>query len=539
MPDHTQSPSFFIGDDCCSECYSSDSSTEYVDREVQTDISWEDYKNACLEAVATVHESHQPETGEEVSVNDEEPLRDLDTLLLLLKKEEGCSQMSDREVQFLVEKQHIPAYKLESVLGNPQRGVAIRRRVIESYAARPGVLHEVPYLAYNYDIVLGACCENVIGYLPLPLGVAGPLLLNGRKYFVPMATTEGCLVASTNRGCRAVSLAGGLRAKVFADGMTRGPVLHFRSAMEAADAMEWLNVPQNFELIKSVFDSTSRFARLQKIHPRVAGRYLYVRFVASTGDAMGMNMLSKGTELALEELSKHVTGIEMKCLSGNFCTDKKPSSVNWIEGRGKSVVCETIVPRSIVEKVLKTSVDALVELNISKNLIGSSVAGSIGGNNAQAANIVAAIYIATGQVSPQVPLSSTNPPCVSGPGPDCGQFELSDHHGGVRRGSVRVMHDALDRDRHHWRRYRTRPTRRLSSSKSRPPLLPHHLPNPTIPIASGTKRLLGNQARLEFLRTRSSGLWHRTSGRIVSTLRTGSWSPGSVAHETQSIQYQH
>lgn len=394
--DEGQSPSFFIGDDSYSECYSSDSTSEYVDREVQTDMElWNAYK--CSRALSDEQELelHGSETEENIK---EETLRDLDTLLLLLKKEDGCNQMSDRELQFLVEKQHIPAYKLESVLGNPQRGVAIRRRVIEMSAARPGVLQKVPYLGYNYDVVLGACCENVIGYLPLPLGVAGPLLLNGRKYFVPMATTEGCLVASTNRGCRAVSLAGGLRAKVFADGMTRGPVLHFRSAMDAADAMEWVNIPENYDLIKSAFDSTSRFARLQKVHARVAGRYLYIRFVASTGDAMGMNMLSKGTELALEEMSKHVNGLEMKCLSGNFCTDKKPSSVNWIEGRGKSVVCETIVPRSIVEKVLKTSVDALVELNISKNLIGSSIAGSIGGNNAQAANIVAAIYIATGQV---------------------------------------------------------------------------------------------------------------------------------------------
>lgn len=397
--DHSQSPSFFIGDDCCSECYSSDA-TEYVDREVQTDFVQPsiEYRRPPCGRGLTEDQEIQLHMNKSDSLEDE-IIRDLDSLLKLLAKEDGCSLMSDREVQFLVEKQHIPAYKLESVLGNAQRGVAIRRRVIETSATRHGALGDVPYVGYDYDLVLGACCENVIGYLPLPLGVAGPLLLNGRKYYVPMATTEGCLVASTNRGCRAVSLAGGLRAKVYADGMTRGPVLHFRSAMDAADAMTWLNKPENFQLLKSAFDSTSRFARLEKIHSRVAARYLFLRFSAKTGDAMGMNMLSKGTERALDELSKHVNGLEMKCLSGNFCTDKKPSSVNWIEGRGKSVVCETVVPRQIVEKVLKTTVEALVELNISKNLIGSAVAGSIGGNNAQAANIVAAIYIATGQVS--------------------------------------------------------------------------------------------------------------------------------------------
>ena len=397
---HSQSvsPSFFIGDDFCSECFSNDP-TEYVDREVQTDFSFDMITPQNeIDLFALKRQSIITNQDFETKRSDDEKPRDLHILLELLAQTDGCSLMSDQEVQILVEKQHIPAYKLETILGNAERGVAIRRRVIESSASRPGVLENVPYLEYDYNLVLGACCENVIGYLPLPLGVAGPLLLNGRKYYVPMATTEGCLVASTNRGCRAVSLAGGLRAKIYADGMTRGPVLHFRSAMDAAEAMEWLSISENFDLIKAAFDSTSRFARLEKIHARVAARYLYLRFSAKTGDAMGMNMLSKGTERALEELSKYVHGLEMKCLSGNFCTDKKPSSVNWIEGRGKSVVCETIVPRNIVEKVLKTTVEALVGLNTSKNLIGSAVAGSIGGNNAQAANIVAAIFIATGQV---------------------------------------------------------------------------------------------------------------------------------------------
>jgi len=227
---------------------------------------------------------------------------------------------------------------------------------------------------------------------------------------VPMATTEGCLVASTNRGCRTLVLSGGVRSSVFADGMSRGPVVHFPSAMRAAEAMNWLQEEDNFQRIKTVFDSTSRFARLQRIHPRVAGRYLFLRFVGSTGDAMGMNMLSKGTESALNELRKVFTDILATCLSGNFCTDKKAAAVNWIEGRGKSVVCEAIIPAKVIENVLKTSPEALMELNISKNLIGSAVAGTIGGNNAHAANIVAAIYIACGQ-DPAQTVGSSN--CIT------------------------------------------------------------------------------------------------------------------------------
>ncbi|CAG2104702.1 unnamed protein product, partial [Medioppia subpectinata] len=379
-------PTFFIGDDCSSDM----SETEYIDREVQTDET----RIASTDATAC----------------EESEIREIQTLLDLYNREDGVNQLTDSEIQYLVDKQHLPSYKLESILGNAERGVAIRRKLIEKSSDRMGILKNVPYTHYDYSLVMGACCENVIGYIPVPLGVAGPLLLNKKQYYVPMATTEGCLVASTNRGCRALLLSGGVSSSIFSDGMTRGPVVHFPTAMKAAAAMNWLQREENFQRIKTVFDSTSRFARLQRIHPRVAGRYLYLRFVGSTGDAMGMNMLSKGTESALQELSKVFPEIQASCLSGNFCTDKKAAAVNWIEGRGKSVVCEAIIPAKVIEKVLKTSPEALMELNISKNLIGSAVAGTIGGNNAHAANLVAAIYIACGQ-DPAQTVGSSN--CIT------------------------------------------------------------------------------------------------------------------------------
>ena len=109
--------------------------------------------------------------------------------------------------------------------------------------------------------------------------------------------------------------------------------------------------------------------------------------------------LLQASEKALHDLAKEFPEMEVISLSGNFCTDKKPSAINWVEGRGKSVVCEATIPASVVKNTLKTTVPALVELNISKNLVGSAMAGSIGGFNAHSANIVTAIYIATGQVS--------------------------------------------------------------------------------------------------------------------------------------------
>ncbi|XP_075587890.1 HMG coenzyme A reductase isoform X2 [Dermatophagoides farinae] len=399
----SDAPAFFIGDDYCndsSDCYSSDSNVpEYIDSSTQTDT----IPNIVADdSLITITDSTACNAAATTTTIDDDTFRDMDELLSILGQEDGYSKLSNREIEFLVANKKVPAYKLESLLNNPERGVSIRRKVIENMANTQGVLTNVPYHGYNYNLVLGACCENVIGYMPIPLGVAGPLLLNGRQYYVPMATTEGCLVASTNRGCSAIAAAGGCRAKVYFDGMTRGPLLYFRSAMDAAAAQEWINRTENFYIIKKAFDSTSRFARLQSIKCSLAGRYLFLRFVASTGDAMGMNMLSKGTELALEELAKHVNGLELKCLSGNFCTDKKPSAVNWIDGRGKSVVCEARIPKNVVQKVLKIDVKKIAHLGNSKNLIGSALAGSIGGNNAQAANIVAAIYIATGQDPAQV-----------------------------------------------------------------------------------------------------------------------------------------
>jgi hydroxymethylglutaryl-CoA reductase (NADPH) len=165
-----------------------------------------------------------------------------------------------------------------------------------------------------------------------------------------------------------------------------------------------------------------------------AARNLYIRFVAITGDAMGMNMLSKGSEKALNMLTdKHFPDMEIMSLSGNFCTDKKPSAVNWyvddnsflmvivscfrVEGRGKSVVCEAIIPSHVVKNILKTSVPALVDLNISKNFMGSAMSGSIGGFNAHASNMVTAIYIACGQDPAQNVCSSNCMTVVEPHGP--------------------------------------------------------------------------------------------------------------------------
>ncbi|WJX57635.1 3-hydroxy-3-methylglutaryl-coenzyme A reductase 1 [Trifolium repens] len=303
--------------------------------------------------------------------------------------------MEDEEVVREVVSGSIPSYSLESKLGDCRRAAAIRNQAVERVTGSS--LEGLPMEGFDYDSILGQCCEMPIGFVQIPVGVAGPLLLDGKEYTVPMATTEGCLVASTNRGCKAIYVSGGASAVVLRDGMTRAPVVRFNSAKRASQLKFFLEDPQNFDSLAHTFNKSSRFARLQSIKATMAVKNLYTRFTCSTGDAMGMNMVSKGVQNVLDFLQTDFPDMDVIGISGNFCSDKKAAAVNWIEGRGKSVVCEAVIKEEVVKKVLKTNVESLVELNMLKNLTGSAMAGALGGFNAHASNIVSAIYLATGQ----------------------------------------------------------------------------------------------------------------------------------------------
>ncbi|KAL1651049.1 3-hydroxy-3-methylglutaryl-coenzyme A (HMG-CoA) reductase isozyme [Didymella pomorum] len=337
-----------------------------------------------------------------------QPNRSVEILEQMLK-EKNAPKMTDEELIEMSLKGKIPGYALEKTLGDKTRAVKIRRGLVSrTHATREtSTLLErslLPYEHYNYDLVHGACCENVIGYLPLPLGVAGPILVDGQNYFLPMATTEGVLVASTSRGAKAINAGGGAITVVTNDGMTRGPCIGFDSLTRAGAAKNWLDSEEGQKTMADAFNSTSRFARLRALKSAIAGCNVYVRFRATTGDAMGMNMISKGVEHALTVMATECGFDDMRVVtvSGNYCTDKKPAAINWIDGRGKGIVAEAIIPGAVVKSVLKCDVDDLVQMNIQKNLIGSAMAGSIGGFNAHAANIVAAIFLATGQDPAQV-----------------------------------------------------------------------------------------------------------------------------------------
>ncbi|WP_066411228.1 hydroxymethylglutaryl-CoA reductase (NADPH) [Halorubrum aethiopicum] len=244
--------------------------------------------------------------------------------------------------------------------------------------------------------------DNMIGGLEVPLGVAGPVPVDGGAFdgdrYLPMATTEGALVASVNRGCSVIDAAGGATARVTKSSMTRAPVFRVADVAEAEALVEW--VRDNEPALREAAESTTSHGELRGVTPYVVGNNVYLRFRFDTKDAMGMNMVTIATGEACDVVEAE-TDAELVALSGNLCSDKKPAAVNAVEGRGRSVTADVEVPREVVEDRLHTTPAAIAEINTRKNHVGSAKAGSLG-FNAHVANAVAAMFLATGQDAAQV-----------------------------------------------------------------------------------------------------------------------------------------
>lgn len=334
--------------------------------------------------------------------------------ITLSKKPADIGAQSDEDIAQLVLTGSIKDHELEKLL-TPPRAVVVRRLVMQCKLNQVNisntVLSKLPHEhALDYSRVHGANCEIVVGFVPLPVGMVGPLTLNNEQVYIPMATTEGCLVASTNRGVKAISTCSGAHAQIVRDGITRAPCVRMASAMEAASLKLWCELPENFATLKAAFERTTSFGKLQGLKATVAGKNVYLRLCCFSGDAMGMNMVSKGSLAVIECLQSIFPSLELVALSGNMCTDKKAAATNWLEGRGKSVVVEATITKEIVRSVLKTTPKAMVHTNLHKNLIGSAMSGTMGGFNAHASNIVTAIFLAAGQ-DPAQNVESSN--CIT------------------------------------------------------------------------------------------------------------------------------
>lgn len=250
----------------------------------------------------------------------------------------------------------------------------------------------------NIGNFTGRNIENLVGATQIPLGVAGPLKLRTtnhepRTHYIPLATTEGALVASISRGCKAVTESGGAKVLVEDVGITRGPVFKTKGLEHGQKVKAWIE--SHIALISQTTQKTSSHLKLLKTETTIVGKNLFVRFSYSTADAMGMNMVTFATQAAVRLIEKK-TRAKCIALAGNFDIDKKPAWLNFINGRGKKVWAEVVLSQKIVKEVLKTTPQNLVEVVKSKTHLGSIMSGSLGFNS-HFANIIAAIFIATGQ----------------------------------------------------------------------------------------------------------------------------------------------
>ncbi|AGB15741.1 NADP-dependent hydroxymethylglutaryl-CoA reductase [Halovivax ruber XH-70] len=270
-----------------------------------------------------------------------------------------------------------------------------RRRLLE--AETDTTLETIGDYSFPAAEAADTAIENMIGAAQIPMGVAGPVAVDGGaasgEYYLPLATTEGALVASVNRGLSVIDDAGGSTARVTKNGMTRAPVFRVDGVAEAAETVEW--VESHEADLREAAESTTSHGELLGVEPYVVGDSVYLRFAYDTKDAMGMNMVTIATREACDVVEAE-TPASLVAVSGNLCSDKKPAAINAVEGRGRSVTADVVIPGELVEDRLGTTAEGIVEANTRKNLIGSAKAGSLG-FNAHAANVVAAAFLATGQ----------------------------------------------------------------------------------------------------------------------------------------------
>ena len=235
---------------------------------------------------------------------------------------------------------------------------------------------------------------------PVPLRWVGPLRISGNvmsgETEVPLATYESPLWPSVRRGARLSTMVeGGIKATLVDERMSRSVLLEADDAEAALAA--WQHLSARREELAAVVATSSRFARLIDLHVQIAANLLFVRFELTTGDASGHNMVTNAADKLMDHVLATVPGVRYGSISGNFCSDKKATAVNGILGRGKNVVTEIVLPRRHVERFLHTTPEAVVQLNIRKNLIGTMLAGGLRSANAHYANMLLAFYLATGQ----------------------------------------------------------------------------------------------------------------------------------------------
>jgi hydroxymethylglutaryl-CoA reductase (NADPH) len=257
-------------------------------------------------------------------------------------------------------------------------------------------LDHVAHFSQPIDALAGNV-ENFIGVAQVPIGLAGPLVVHGEhargEFYVPLATTEGTLVASYNRGMRLLRESGGIKTTVVHENMQRSPVFTLGDALEAREFGEW--VDEHFDAIRVACETTTRVGKLTRIMQFAVGPLRYLRFDYTTGDAAGQNMVGKATLAGCEWIVANHPKHPAFLLSGNIDTDKKHSAINTLLTRGKRVVAEATIPREKMRAIMGVDTPDLFN-HRQVSMAGATLVGSAN-NGAHAANGFAALFIATGQ----------------------------------------------------------------------------------------------------------------------------------------------
>jgi len=240
--------------------------------------------------------------------------------------------------------------------------------------------------------------ENLIGSTQIPLVIAGPVTVKGDfatdEFYLPLATSEGALVASVNRGCNVINKSNGADVVILKNEQTRSILFKVSSVKETKKFSNW--VKNNFDDLKKIGEKDEKFLIIKDIEVYVVGLNIWLRVKADTKDAMGMNMITIASKKIADYVIENYGNITFVSETGNLCVDKKPSAMNLINSRGKKVIASVNISDKIIKEVLKTTSDKLIEMNYRKNLLGSAASASLG-FNAHFANIIAAMFISTGQ----------------------------------------------------------------------------------------------------------------------------------------------
>ncbi|MBK6423077.1 MAG: hydroxymethylglutaryl-CoA reductase [Gemmatimonadetes bacterium] len=272
--------------------------------------------------------------------------------------------------------------------------IAERQRFIEKVSGAR--LQHLTKFSFDPQVTKGNI-ENFTGVAQIPLGFAGPLQVNGEhaqgEFIIPMATSEGTLVASYNRGMKVLNLSGGVTCTVQGDHMQRAPVFVFDSAREARAFRDW--VDEHMAEVRREAEATTRVGKLQYIDTYLASKFAYLRFNYSTGDAAGQNMVGRATFAACSWILDHNKTIRRFYLESNLATDKKASQVNLMRTRGKRVTAECVIKRSVLLDVMRVEPESLCYHWGVAN-VGAILSGA-NNNGLHSPNAITAMFIATGQ----------------------------------------------------------------------------------------------------------------------------------------------